>query len=355
MSHMELAIIGPSFFGYLEDLTERFHARGIGATFYDERPSNSISTKAFLRVAPAAVKARRTADWLARTVQSVIEAGTTHALLISPEIVTPDAVRRLQAAGIKVTRYGFDSVRNKRGMQDLDPLMDRVASFDPEDCAQLGYDYIPLYSAAPRRDPAPDRACDFFYCTTMHSHRPQMVARLKAIIARRGWSSGFLLFYHSRPLWLAIYLRHPQVWGLVREIATTPFSKTDIARATETARVVFDIHHGGQSGLTMRTFEALSLGAVLLTTNTATFEYLPKCLQNRLVHLDMDNPEASMEAALATRPGPLTEAELHYLSVERFMDQVFALATGAEIPQPDPVQTKGDIRPATTPPTSLSA
>jgi len=333
---MQLAIIGPSFFGYLEDLAQRFQARGVAAAFYDERPSNTVSMKLFLRLAPTSVKARRTVRGLDQMIQSVIAAGTTHALLVSTEVVTPEAVRQMQAAGITVVRYGFDSVKNKPQMQTLDPLVSHIASFDPEDCANLGYHYIPLYSAAPVSDPAPARDSDFFYCTTMHSNRPVMVRDFQTVIARRGWSSRFLLFYHSKALFLATNVARPAVWPLVRQISSTPFSQTEIARATQEARVVLDIHHGKQSGLTMRTFEALSLGAVLLTTNPAAFDFLPKALTGRLARLDPDMLEHSMETALAIVPPPLTEAERYYLSVERFLDQITALITGADIPSGEP-------------------
>jgi len=330
---MKLAIIGPAFFGYLEELADSFTRSGINAAFYDERPSNSVSSKVVFRLASQSMKARIAKQHLENLCEQVIRAGSTHVLLVSVEIVDSIAVQRFREANLKVSRYGWDSVRNKPLMHSLDPLMDHIASFDGQDCETYGYSYIPLYSSL-TADPTFEQVkeTDFFYCTTLHSNRPLWVTRFLEVINAKGWQANFLLFYHNRLLWWVQYIKTPSVWGLLKSISTISFSRDEIALATQAAKVVLDIHHGAQTGLTMRTYEALSLGVVLLTTNKAAFQYLPEDLHDRLVFLDAENLTKSMQTALERTPAPLTPAQSHSLSRDRFIAQLTALINGDPVP-----------------------
>ncbi|MAM00315.1 MAG: hypothetical protein CL583_17890 [Alteromonadaceae bacterium] len=319
---MSRAIIGPAFFGYLADIANRFCELGRETVFYDERPSNSIRSKLFVRFAPRSIREIAMAQHVDALIERVIAAGTTEVLLVSPEVLTPDGVQRLRDAGITVSMYLWDSLSNKPRAAALLPQMAQVASFDPQDCAAKGFALIPLYSAAPRQEPAPAKTYDIFYCTTLHSSRPVLLTKIRAAVAQGGWSAKFFLFYHSRPLWLLRYAGQPRVWPLLTLISVKSFAQADIAAATQKARAVIDIHHSAQSGLTMRTFEALSLGTVLLTTNPHVTDQLPDVLHDRIVPLDLDNLETSLAQGISRAPAPLTPNVQYAMSVSRFLRQI---------------------------------
>lgn len=339
---MSRAIIGPAFFGYLADIASRFSARGQETVFYDERPSNSLRSKLFVRFAPRKLRDQALSRHVEALVERVIVAGTTEVLLVSPEVITPDAVQRMRDAGMSVSMYLWDSVANKPGAAALLSQMEQVASFDPEDCVQKEFALIPLYSAAPRISPAPAKTHDIFYCTTLHSNRPALLTRIRAALAQGGWSAQLFLFYHSRPLWMVRYANQPQVWPLLRLIRTQSFAQADIAAATQAARAVIDIHHGAQSGLTMRTFEALSLETVLLTTNPHVTGQLPAVLHDRIVALDLEDLEGSLAQAIARTPAPLSAQTRYAVSAARFMDQIDEFLKG------DPVTDAFADRPSSS-------
>lgn len=329
---MKLAIIGPAFFGYLDELARGFTQAGTPAQFFDERPSNTVRSKVFYRFASQNRKQKAAQTHIDKAIRQIITNGYTHVLLVSVEVISKEAVEQLKNAGLIICRYGWDSVQNKPHMHSLDPLMDRIASFDSTDCAQYGYDYIPLYSnLAPAAQGAPS-STDFFYCTTLHSNRPFWVKRFLAAAKKQGWSTDFKLFYHNRLLWMIRYISHPKVWGLAAQLSTKPFSRTAIIQATQKARVVLDIHHGAQTGLTMRTYETLALGKVLLTTNKMAAQVLPADLRARVAYLDADDLGGSFQKALAITPAPLTADQVYSLSQKRFIDQLTALLTNKPVP-----------------------
>src|SRR3546814_439027 len=260
----------------------------------------------------------------------IIRSGSTHVLFGTIEMFPHACIRRLQEHGIVMCRYAWDSVRNKPYAKTLDSYMLAVASFDPEDCEREGYKYVPLYSGANAGAPTDRCDIDFLYCATFHSNRPSVMAKIIDESLRAEWKLELMLFFHSRKLWYLRYLLKPAVWHMGGLIATTPFSLDAIADRTARSRVVIDIHHGGQSGLTMRTFEALSLGAVVLTTNAIAPHGLPLQLRGRVVVLDLDDVAGSMARALARPREGLTKEMRYYLSANRFIDQLIALLLGAE-------------------------
>lgn len=322
---MKLAIVGPNFFDYLGRLAARFGTRGVAAAYFDERPANDTRTKILLRFAPRAAKERLTRDFHRALTAAILDGGFTHVLFVAIEAYPAAEIRRLEAAGLHLAGYCWDSLANKPHMGAIRPLMAAMASFDPEDCARLGFDYIPLYSDAIAQVPDGPRDIDFFYCASFHSQRPVWVDRLIRAADRHGWRLELRLFYHARWLWLVSNAARPRLWYLRHRFRTAPWPKPEVDAASERAKVVIDIHHKAQTGLTMRTFEALSQGAVVLTTNAHALDAVPEGLGARIVWLDPADVDGAMATALARPSGPLGPEARHALSVERFMDDLLGL------------------------------
>lgn len=324
---VKLALVAISTFGYFERLAEHASALGIDTVFFDERPDNSVRQKLLYRYAPRSVTNLISKRHRSDLVDRILAGGFTHALIVFAELISVDDVRRLKDHGVIVSRFTWDSLRNRPQVLQFDPLMRAIASFDPDDCATQGYRYIPLYSeTVPEQLPSEnDRTTDFYFCGTMHSNRPEIISEVMAISARRGWRSLMKLFYHSHWLYYLRNLTDRRALSLRKHISDVGFKHRETLADSANARVVIDIQHPDQSGLTMRTFEALAQGAVLLTTNDRILDLLDESLQHRVVILDRNDIEGSMERAIAVMPGPLNERQRHALSVNRFLLQIFEL------------------------------
>lgn len=325
---MKIAILSLSTFGYFERLAGHATARGVPAEFFDERPANDVATKLLFRFAPGAVAERVGRRHLDGIIDRILAGGFTHVLVTLAEIVSETQIRRLRDAGLRVFRFTWDSVENRPRVRRLDHLMEAVGSFDPQDCARFGYAYIPLYSevVAPAEVPAAGaRDVDFYFCGTMHSDRPAIMHDALESAAARGWRTEFILFYHSRRLYALRNWTSRRAMALRGRITDVPVPHAATIADSRRARVVVDIHHPRQRGLTMRSFEAIAQGAVLLTTNAAALDLMEPGLRGRVALLDKADVAGSMAAALEREPGPLAPDQYHALSLDRFMDDVFAL------------------------------
>lgn len=337
---LRIAVIAPAFFGYPERIAEALRARGNAATWHDERPSNRVLAKLALRLAPGAAAARALRRHHAALTDAIVASGATHALLISPQAFPAAEMARLRAAGLRVTLYLWDSLGNRANIRRLLAEADRTASFDPADCARHGLTHLPLFGLAPETPPGQDapgvpppdvpRPTDFLFCATLHSTRPRWLHRVTQIAARRGWRLETMGFYHSRPLWLIRNAAAPHLWSQVRRLQTTPFAAAEVAQAMARARVVIDVPHPRQSGLPMRVFEALSAGAVVLSTGAHGAEGLSDGLRDRVLSLpDAGHTERRMEAALRAAPAALSAEDREAISIGRFAARLEAVMRDA--------------------------
>ncbi len=325
---MKLAIISLSTFGYFERMAAAASSMGVPTEFFDERPSNTFWTKAFLRLIPKSVARSFVRRHINAQRQAIVESGFTHALIVFAEVYSAEDIQFLQAAGVRVSRYTWDSTQNRSSVIELDRHMDAVGSFDPEDCEKFGYAYIPLYSEGVSPAdviPADQRAVDFYFCGTVHTDRAAILSAMQHVATENAWKVRWQLFFHSRPVYFLQNFGNKAAMSLFDQVSSAPFPHAETLQLSRQSKVVVDIHHAKQSGLTMRSFEALAQGAVLLTTNELALSAINPVLADRVVLLDRDNIAGSMLAAIERPSGPLADEQYYDLSLERFLEQIFSL------------------------------
>ena len=336
-SPVKLAIVGPSFFAYVEGIAEEFRRRGIQTAVFDERHSNRLVDKILYRLGLYRNSFSPKRKHLAGIVQSIEAAGCTDVLLADVEVVDRAFVSRLAGMGIRVHLYMWDAVRNKPGFVSYLDLVTSKGTFDPVDAQALEMAYIPLF-AEPAFDEERLRAdgeyqFDIGFCGTVHSSRTKILARLIDAGGVREIRLALMLYYHSRALFRTKGLVDWNVWKLTRTIATTPYSKAQIAEMFARSRFILDVPHPGQTGLTARTFEVLFAGSRLLTFNRRAAELLPASLQTRVHIVDSIDEVASIEFDACPRMPSLTEDERYFLSLRRFVDQLMAMMNIVLVPQ----------------------
>lgn len=323
---MKIAVIGPNFFSYVQAVTNNFVQRGLSATFFDERHSNSIATKIFYRLGAHRYLLGRHDVYISQMVDNIIRDGYSHVLLINSEVIQRAHVDQLRGAGIDVYFFSWDSISNKPNFIKLRDAVRGMATFDMVDADRLGLCYIPLFADAVfshrLSDCAEARDIDVSFCGTLHSNR---ASRLRALLRSlpAGANTVLKIFVHSRLIFAVKALGSPAnfaFWKIVSEIS---FPRTEIADMLFRSKYVLDLPHPGQAGLTARTFEALRAGARLVTFNHQAAT-LPPSLRQRVVivadprqagELDLGSPDLA----------PLSADEDYFLSIDRFVDDLLEL------------------------------
>lgn len=326
----KVAVIGPSFFGYVQAVADSISSRGYDSQYFDERHSNSILSKIFYRLGFDYAIRRNRKNYLDSIRKELLSDGFGTVLLVDVEVIDRQFVESLTARGMNVHLYMWDSAKNKPGFVDMIGSVNSAASFEPIDCEDLGMTYIPLFAEELFSFDISDVGRvqnSIGFNGTMHSLRAKQLATLESLIGM-DYKISKLLYYHSILLYVIKCISNPIGWRYVSKISSKPFPKAEIAQLYRQSAYVLDIHHPGQSGLTSRTFEALRSGAILITFNKS-ISSLPPSLAARCIYIEKIT---DVSAALKTveAEAKLSDSDDHFLSLERFVSDILDLMSLAQ-------------------------
>lgn len=263
-------LVSPLTFSYHVSISETLSLMGYNVTWWDDRASNAIWYKLALRLLPS-LTARCCERAFLRRLRELNPSSITHVLVVKGEGLSRHVAlhirRTLQTASMGL--YLWDGVENVKGVANILPAFDSVATFDPQDAQTLGWAYQPLFArqvAASQEGPLAV-LYDWCFVGTIHSDRHRVIHRLR----QQGGTQmrSFVFAFFQSPLVLA--LRKLTDWTLwvapKGTLSTQSMKAADVAQIVRQSRAVLDVEHPRQRGFTMRTIETLLAGKKLVTTN----------------------------------------------------------------------------------------
>jgi len=274
MSHIanKILFISPRFFGYEVSICKALEANGYSVDFYDERTSNNSIMKALFRVNKNLLRAL-VEKYYSNITKSISAVKYDFFFLIKGEVVPQSFITdfRKNNPEAKLIYYTYDSItnNNKNSMYILKHF-DKCFSFDFNDTVThptLKLKHL-FYAEEYQRQikVAQDRKYTISFVGTLHSNRYKVI---KDVMAH--FTDTFVFFF-SPAKWFFWFEKN--VKGAYKAIswADVSFNKLtqqDVANIFGESKSVLDIQRFGQTGLTMRTFEVLAAGAILVTTNVS--------------------------------------------------------------------------------------
>lgn len=269
----QLLFVACEFFDYHLKIEKALQVQGWDVTRIPDRPKVNSLMKVIIR------KARWAVEWWLDSYyeQQLKKLGKFDAvLIIKGESISPrtlETIRRSHMDGGPVTVYYWDSVRHVPGAKKLYPLADRVLTFDPVDAKNLKFELHPLFyqEAPPLEVVKPTLLVSFV--GSIHSDRLAVCARVKETVGKLG-SSFFFIYFASRLMWWYRQFFDP-AWRKFKssELSLQSLSRQEVEKVYCDSVAVLDVHHPGQTGLTIRTIESLAAGKKLITTNPTIREY----------------------------------------------------------------------------------
>lgn len=268
--------VAPPFFGYYKEIIGEIESRGGIVDWLPDRPLDHPIGKTITRFAPKL--AFTAAD---RIYSDLLEdygiSSYDYVLVINGQTLSTKFLKSLRASypGTLFILYMWDSVSNRRHIADNFALFDRVFSFDPADVDFYGLRMRPLFYTSQFSD---SRSCtsfayDISLVGTAHSDRYDVVSRLSHNLTPS--ISTFWYLYLQAPWVFYVYrfLKPAMRRSMRHEFRFTTLSMSAVNDIFMSSRIVLDITHPRQRGLTMRTLETLGASKKLLTTNAAVFDY----------------------------------------------------------------------------------
>lgn len=274
-----ILLIGSSFFGYRDKVAEEMRRLGFAVEVADDRPSESTSFKSLAKIAPGlmAGPVSRYAEKLSLRIaegsfERVIYVGGMTFLFERDHV----EAMRSAAPNARFTAYLWDSLANSPKLKASLDLFDRVLSFEPTDCETCGLELRPLfYTDAYSNLPVePDGGFVYDACFIGSVHQPSKFEAVKRICDGLEEMGLKVFRYYYMPSKSVAALRKAKNPAYRKAyFAFEPLSAEQVAGVYESSAAIIDSPQSSQTGLTMRTLEAVGSRRKLITANPAVRNY----------------------------------------------------------------------------------
>ena len=265
-------------FGYQNDIRLAMESVGEIVDYYDERPANNFLVKGVIRI-NRNLLAGYINHYYNKIIKETLQKEYDYVFFIKGESISASNVRRLKQFHPEANFiiYHWDSIANNSNAQNLLPYFDRVFSFDKIDCERLGLHFLPLfYTPDYANIPYYDKEIkyDMLFVGTTHSDRYKLVKRIEEQIIKMGGLCLTWFYFPSKILYYKMKIQNSYLRQIpVHTFHFKPMSKELLLQLYAGSRIIIDVQHPKQTGLTMRCIETLGAKRKLITTNYYIIEY----------------------------------------------------------------------------------
>lgn len=296
----KILYIGVSTFSYEKEIKAGLERLGAFVDYYDERPANDFWTKVFLRLKLKKLIQSKVNSHYSNILKKSESINYDYVFIIKLETIDVGILEQLknnqkEAAFIL---YLWDSIQNYKGKEELLPYFDKAFSFDNSDTKKykaldfLPLFYIPSYVANPVKNTL---RYDLCFIGTGHSDRFQLVKKIEKVSAVNKLSI-YSFFYLQNQLifWFRKLFDKKLRFAHLSDFSFSSLSQKQVFDKIMESKVIIDIEHQGQVGLTMRTIEMIGSQKKLLTTNRHIKNY-DFYNENNICIVDREKPNLHID------------------------------------------------------------
>ncbi|MFA0268032.1 hypothetical protein AB4490_14640 [Vibrio cyclitrophicus] len=266
---MKIVIISSNFFGYSKKIQEKLESQGHEVNLVNDFPNDSKIVKIICRLS------RGKLNFLFNDYfrKELLKFGDVdRVLVIKGETLSVSSCDLInQISNNRAVLYQWDSLANNRNLKNIMNSFSNLYSFDFEDCEKYDFKYLPLFH---------DIDCGFFQETinvkdydvsfvgTVHEDRLPIINKIEDKLKLEGYKTNFYRYYPSKWLLKIRKIIDYRLWRVdISNVNYQPLSYSEYLSFLLRGKATVDIHRRVQSGLTIRTVEALAMDIKIITTN----------------------------------------------------------------------------------------
>lgn len=322
----KILLFSPKFFGYETEIADKLRSLGGEVDYFDERPGNDFMTKVLIRINKSLLK-KKIEKYYKEIISSSAKDYYDFVLFLNPESISQENLKLLknnQSKAVFVV-YMWDSLQNKKNAIDLLPHFDLKHSFDKTDCQNKAFDFRfrPLFFLdAYQKINTVKPEIDLLFVGTVHSDRYKLLKEIVKKCTELEKKVDFFMFFQNKKLFHARKIIDRTFRTAKKsEFQFTPLRKEELIQKVMNSKVILDIQHPNQKGLTMRTIEMIGAKKKIITTNKEIIKY-DFYNANNIFYLDRNN--MTLDALFfKTAYQELDEVTYHKYSIEGWLNDVF--------------------------------
>lgn len=272
-----ILLIAPSTYGFYNHIICSISHSGNKVTFFDEHAVNKqgIFSKIFYKLSDGIITAIHT-QYIKNIINST-QLNYDIVIVIRGEYLNCRAIESLKVAfkDAVFIMYQWDFEKNLPLLKSQVSYFDAVYSFDKHDCKKFGFIHKPLFfNTLHERYSGVRKKYLFNFVGTDHSDRNKVI---KDFIQENdvGIDQFFLHLFRPKRSIVLNALKNPKFlfnrdFSLYKHF---PLDEESTITSMAESEIIVDITQPEQTGLTMRTLEALGLKRKLVTTNKDIVNY----------------------------------------------------------------------------------
>lgn len=268
LKNKKILFICPNFIGYNNAIKIEIENLGGQVLMFNDRPYNGVYDF-FKKLNINIIKAYQDINWYYRLIKIDLKSYNT-LFVIRGEHVPLFVFDKCKKAGLDMVMYQWDSIKNHDYLNQRG-FFDKISTFDSEDSKKYGFQYFPLFY---RREYTElkikkSKSKTALFVGTFQMARYNSVLELVKRLDGIGISSVIKI---KIPLYYFFKLK---LKGIVLDKKYLVFENISFSKMLNlysNADIIIDAASENQSGLTMRTFEALGANKYLLTNNKSIIE-----------------------------------------------------------------------------------
>ena len=272
---MKILLIMPLSYGYYKEIMNIFVNRGDDVSFipdfdesYFKRIIRKIKSIDFLQN-----------KYIQNAINKLANADFDVILLIRGYFYSASTIKWIKEKyhNSKFVMYQWDPLSVSKFDLNALGLCDSLFSFDRNDCIKFGMIYLPLFfSKLPpsygNRDNS-NNTYDFSFIGSGHSQRLFVIGNLIKELREKGYTYYIRIYINRFEYLKGLILNLPGFRSFPKEcLSFKPIPKSIANDIVQQSKVVIDVHHPKQTGLSIRVMEVLGAGINIITTNKSILD-----------------------------------------------------------------------------------
>lgn len=169
---------------------------------------------------------------------------------------------KLQQEKAMFIMYQWDSIERVSNALEMIPYFDKVFSFDRIDCEKYEkLEFRPLFFRESKDEEKLDYKYDLVFIGWLHADRMELIKKIEDICKIKN-IKFFIYLFTGIKTYMSFLLKKQ-----AQNLYIKPLDYLNVNEYHSNTKVILDLPHPLQNGLTMRTIEAIGANKKLITTN----------------------------------------------------------------------------------------
>jgi hypothetical protein len=279
LKNKKILFISTSFFEYENKIKNKLLEFGAYVDYFDERPFKNTFLKALLKINPILFKSI-TIKYFNIILKNIETRDYDYVFIIKCEIIPISILKKFKKnfKSAKFILYLYDSINNIIGIEPKFSYFDSIFTFDMQDVNNFpNLIFRPLFFIDNLKSHIEFNTkirYDISFIGTIHSDRLKIIKKIEQLCEKNGYNYFFYPYLQAK----FIYYFYRLIKSEFRNtnIFFFKFKKldtSDLVKIINSTKVILDIQHPKQTGLTMRTIETIALRKKIITTNNSIMSY----------------------------------------------------------------------------------